>query len=119
MKKTTLITVLSTLTIIVALVSSLFLEDDIGSRMVNVVTVITGIIGAIALFIQFKKDKLVNSANFLLTYSKSFYDEYDLFDIFSELNKHNTNPEYQIDIKKYQPKIVAYLEWIEALASLI
>lgn len=64
MKKTSLITVLSTLVIAAGLVGSLWLDNDLGSRLVNVVTVITGIIGAIALFIQFKKDKQVNTAGF-------------------------------------------------------
>lgn len=119
MKKTTLITVLSTILIIVALISSLWLDDSIGSRIVNVVTVITAIIGAIALFIQFKKDKQINTASFLVEYSKSFYNDYDLFEVFAELDKHNTDPSYQFDFKKFQSKIVVYLEWVESLASLI
>lgn len=119
MKKTSLITILSTLVIAAALIGSLWLDDSIGSRIVNVVTVITGIIGAIALFIQFKKDKQVNTASFLMDYSKSFYNDYDLLDIFAELEKHNCNPEYQIDLEKYQAKIIVYLQWIESIASLI
>ncbi len=119
MKKTSLITILSTILIIAALVSSLWLDDNIGSRVVNIVTVITAIIGAIALFIQFKKDKQINTASFLVEYSKSFYNDYDLFDVFAELDKHNSNPSYQFDFKKFQSKIVVYLEWIESLAALV
>lgn len=119
MKKTSLLTILSTLLIAVALVGSLWLDDSIGSRIVNVITVITGIIGAIALFVQFKKDKQVNTASFLMDYSKSFYNDYDLADVFAELDKHNSDPNYTFDMKKYQSKLVSYLEWIESIASLV
>ncbi len=119
MKKTSLITIISTFVIAVALISTLWLDDSIGSRIVNVVTVITAIIGAIALFIQFKKDKQINTASFLVEYSKSFYNDYDLLDIFAELDKHNSDPSYKFDFKKFQPKIVAYLQWVESLASLV
>lgn len=119
MKKTSLLTILSTLVIAAALVSSLWLDESIGSRIVNVVTVITGIIGAIALFIQFKKDKQVNTASFLMDYSKSFYNDYDLLDVFAELDKSNSDPDYKFDFEQYQAKIVVYLQWIESIASLI
>ena len=69
MKKTKILTLLSTLIIIGSLIASLWLDNSLGSRIVNVVTVITGIIGAIALFIQFRKDKQINTANFLMEYS--------------------------------------------------
>jgi len=118
-KKTSLITILSTVIIVVALIGSLWLDNSLGSRLVNVVTIITAVIGAIALFLQFKKDKQINTASFLLEYSKSFYNEYNLLDIFSELDKVNPNKDYKFDFEKYQAKIVVYLEWIESLASLI
>lgn len=119
LKKTSVISILSTLILIAALVSTLWMDDGIGSRIVNVVTVVTAIIGAVALFIQFKKDKQINTASFLMEYSKSFYNDYDLLDAFTELDKHNTDPSYQFDFKKFQPKIVVYLQWIESIASLI
>lgn len=118
-KKTSLITILSTVIIVVALIASLWLDNNLGSRIVNIVTIITAVIGAIALFLQFKKDKQINTASFLLEYSKSFYNEYNLLDIFSELDKVNPNKDYKFDFEKYQAKIVVYLEWIESLASLI
>ncbi len=87
MKKTTIISTISAIVIIASLIGSLWLDDSIGSRIVNVVTVITGLIGAVALFVQFKKDKQINTANFLMNYGTSFFDEYNLMDIFSELDK--------------------------------
>lgn len=97
----------------------MWLDSSIGSRIVNIITVITGIIGAIALYFQFKKDKQVNTASFLMDYSKSFYNDYDLLDIFAELEKHSDNPKYTFDYEKYQAKIIIYLQWIESIASLI
>lgn len=119
MKKTTLITILSAILISFSLICTLLLDDSIGSRIVNVITVITAVIGAVALFIQFKKDKEVNTASFLMEYSKSFYNDYNLYDIFCELEKTSVNPDYKIDIEKFHNKIIVYLQWIESIASLL
>ena len=119
MKKTTLITILSVLLIIVGLLATLLLDDSLGSRIVNLVTIVTAIIGAVALFLQFKKDKEVNTASFIMDYSKSFYNDYDLYDVFEELEKTSVDPSYKTNLNKYHSKIVVYLEWIESLASLI
>ena len=119
MKKTSFITILSVVLISLALAATLFLDDSLGSRIVNIVTIITGVVGAIALFVQFKKDKAVNTASFLMEYSRSFYNGYDLLDTFHELEKHNADKDYKFDYDKYSAKIIAYLEWIESIASLV
>ncbi len=121
MSKTPLITVLSIALILLSLVSSFFFPEDVGARILNVVTVVTAIIGAIALFLQFRKDKLTNSANFFVTFSESFYnnDTYGLSELYEELDKHYVDPNYKFDYEKYRHKVIKYLEWTESLASLI
>ena len=102
-----------------ALVGSLFLDDVLGSRIANVVTIITAIVGAVALFVQFKKDKDINMASFVIDYSVQFYDIYHLENILNELEKCRVDNSYKLDIKKNYQDIVAYLQWLESLAALV
>ena len=119
MKKTSLITITSVFLLTLGLISTLWLDSSIGDRIVNIVTVVTAIIGAVALYVQFKKDKGINTASFLMEYSKSFYNDYDLIDVFHELEKYSCDNNYRFDYDKYSAKIIAYLEWIESIASLL
>ena len=102
-----------------ALIGSLFLDDVIGSRISNIVTIITAIIGAVALFLQFKRDKDLNEAGFVVDYSVQFYDIYNLQDVLNELENCRKDKKYKIDMDKYYKDIVGYLQWLESLAALV
>ena len=119
MKKNKSITIISVVLLCAALIGSLFLDDVIGSRVSNIVTIITAIIGAVALFIQFKKDKEINEASFIVDYSVQFYDIYNLQEILNELENCRKDKKYVIDMDKYYKDIVGYLQWLESLAALV
>lgn len=118
-KKNTYLTILCLLLIVLGLVSSLWLSDALGARVINVITAITAVIGAVALFYQFKKDKNLNEASFLVEYSQQFYAVYDCADLMNELEKCRVDPSYPIDMDRYYQKVVGYLEWLETLAALV
>ena len=118
MKKNKIILAISMFLIIFALIGTLFLDDAMGNKISNIVTVITAIIGAVALFIQFKKDKELNQASFVLEFSKTFYNDYDCVDIMNELDSYLSDPE-KFDYEKYKKSIVPYMQWIESLAALV
>ena len=94
MKKNKIITIISVLLLIGSLIGSLFLTESIGARIANIITIITAIIGAIALFIQFKQDKTINRAGFLIEYNRNFYNDYQLEPLFEELEKCSKDPNY-------------------------
>lgn len=120
MKRSYYIIIISVALIILAIISTLWLNSNIATRVVNIVTIITGVIGVLALFFEFRRNKRINTGNFLMDYSKSFYNcDYDLFECFSELEKYAENPSYKIDYDKYSAKIAVYLQWVEAIASLV
>ncbi|MBE5735620.1 MAG: hypothetical protein E7361_04175 [Clostridiales bacterium] len=119
MKKNKVVLIISIFLLVFALIGSLFLDDVLGARISNIVTIITAITGAVALFIQFKKDKDLNMASFVIDYSVQFYDIYNLGDVLDELEKCRVNKNYKLDIQKYYKDIVAYLQWLESLASLV
>lgn len=119
MKKHNMITIISIGMLLLCLIASLFLPDDLGGRITNVITIITAVIGAVALFIQFKKDKNLNKANFLLDYNKSFYDCYKLDDLYFTLNDYMDHPEKGFDFDKYICDVAKYAQWIETMSSLV
>lgn len=119
MKKNKIITVISCLLLIGSLIGSLFLDDVIGSRVSNVVTIITAIIGAGALFVQFKKDKEINQASFVLEFSKQFYETYNCGALMGILEKYRLNKDTNINFDKNYETIVYYMQWVETLASLV
>jgi len=119
MKKNKIITVISCLLLIGSLIGSLFLDDVIGSRVSNVVTIITAIIGAGALFVQFKKDKEINQASFVLEFSKQFYETYNCGTLMGILEKYRLNKDTNINFDKNYETIVYYMQWVETLASLV
>ena len=118
-KRNIIITVLSVSLILLGLTGTLLLTEELSSRIMNIITVATAVIGAIALFLQFKKDKSLNEAAFLVDYSAQFYNTYDCGELMNELEKCRTDSNYTINIEKYYRHIVGYLEWIETLAALV
>ena len=111
--------ILASLVVFLGLVGSLFLSEGVAERIVSIVTAGTAIIGAAALFYQFRRDKNLNEASFLVEYSNQFYSTYDCKELMNELETCRNNSDYVLDVEKYYPKVVGYLEWLEALASLV
>ena len=118
-RKNTYIIVIAVALIVLGTMGSLAFGESISEPVVNAVTACTAVVGAVALFYQFKRDKDLNEASFLVEYSQEFYSVYDLADLMNELEKCRINPEYELDIEQYYQKIVGYLEWLETLASLV
>ena len=119
-KKSLYVLIIAVAVISLSMLSSLFLLDDVmAERFVSVITAITAVIGATALFYQFKRDKNLNEATFLVEYSQQFYATYDCAELMNELEKCRADKTYRLDTERYYQKIVAYLEWLETLASLI
>lgn len=111
--------ILSTTLIVLGVVVSSFLSGY-GSIISSVVTTITAIIGAVALYIQFKKDKDVNQASFMMQFHEYFYSTEGCKTILDVLDEH-ANGKFSIDLtdKKYYKDIMGYLGWIRTLCSLI
>lgn len=118
-KKSLYITLTAILVILLALMGSLFLSEGVAERVMSVVTATTAVIGLVALFYQFKRDKNLHEANFLVEYSNQFYSIYNCADLMNELEMCRVDPSYKLDVDRYYKDIVGYLEWLETLASLV
>lgn len=114
-----IITIISIVLISIALTCSLLIDSLAGSKISNIITVITAILGAVALFVQFKKDKRINEAGFILNFSIHFYQIYACKDILNELENCRQDENYKLDVEKWYKDIVSYLEWCESLAAMV
>lgn len=117
--KTSVITVIAIGLILLALATSFFLSENIANRIISIVTTATAVVGAVALFYQFKRDKNLNEASFLVEYSQQFYSTYNCAGLMNELETCRIDPTYRLDVEKYYQQVVGYLEWLETLASLV
>ena len=118
MRRSKIITYVATALLVVALISTLFLENKIANQMTTIITVITALIGAIALFFQFKRDKDINQASFIVEYEKYFHETTGNDVVMSKLEKYrkgNTNAFTEEDYDG----IVNYLVWCEGLSVLV
>ena len=114
MRKSKNILYLSVSLIILALLTTLFMDDGLAQKVVTIITTATALIGAIALFIQFKRDKDINEAEFILSYGKYFHEVDGNDKVFAKLDN-NINSLTDED----RDSIVNCLVWCEGLSVLI
>lgn len=117
MKKTKNVLYISLGLIILGLLSTLLMDDSLANKIATIITMITAIIGAVALFIQFKKNKDVNQAEFIINYGKYFYEVNETNEIEKKLEYYEEKP--NIFEEKDRIGIVKALVWCEGLSVLI
>jgi len=103
--------------IIILLFLTLLLEDKMGSRIVTILTVGTAIVGAVSIFIQYKRDKEVNQASFILEYAKYFYSLNGVEEAMLLLDQYRLGNKEAIKKLNYMG-VINYLFWCEELAAL-
>lgn len=103
--------------IILLLVTSLFLDNTLGSRIVTVITVSTAVLGAVSIFIQYKRDKNVNQATFILEYGKYFYSLNKAEETAMILDEYRLGNKAAIKNVNYAG-VINYLFWCEELSTL-
>lgn len=84
----------------------------------TIVTTVTAIIGAVALWIQFKKDKQINEASFIVEFYKSFYEQEENVKVLKVLDKKYSGFEYQ-SLTSMHEEVLGYLAWIRTLSDLL
>lgn len=118
MKKSRIITVVSILMICAGLFSTLVLDEGLASRISEIVTVATALVGAIALFLQFRRDKSINEASFMLEYWKAFSENDKLITIQNKCDADMDSKKTHFVADDYDG-IVTYAQWLEALCATI
>lgn len=103
---------------VLLLVSTLLLEANFASRITTVITLATAIIGAGALFVQYKRDKDVNQASFIVEYAKYFYSLNGTEDVLMLLDEYRLGNKDVVNEISYTG-IVNYLFWCEELSTLV
>ena len=118
MKKSKLVMYIAVSLIVLSLMMTLFLDDDLAQRITTIITMVTAVIGAVALFVQYQRDKDVNQANFIVSYAKYFHEIDGCDEIFAKIEKYQDGQK-NIFKPQDQDAIVRYLVWCEELSVLI
>ena len=104
--------------IVLLLMLTLCFENEIASRVTTIITLSTAIIGAGALFVQYKRDKDVNQASFIIEYAKYFYSLKDAEETLAILDQYKLgNKESITNISYYG--LNNCLFWCEELSTLV
>ena len=118
MKKGKVVMFVSIFMLCVSLFATLMIEDYLANKIFDIVTLITAILGAIALYIQFKRDKNINEASFLLEFWKTFSENPKLIAIQKKLDPSENLASTQLTEDDYET-ILTYAQWLEALCTII
>ncbi len=118
-KHSNLIVVISSLLIVMGVVLGSILTDY-SSQISTVVTTVTAIIGAVALWIQFKKDREINQSSFIIEFYKSFYENQSNLKVLDILDRKYSKLDHR-DLKDpaLYADILNYASWIRTLCNLI
>ena len=95
------------------------LLGDIGDIISAVITSITAIIGAVAVYVQMKKDRELTQSEFLLEFSKYFYSFKEACELEDKIDDAIDNKKiYKYTTDDYE-KLNDYLLWLESLCTMI
>jgi len=118
MKKNKVITITSIFILCISLFATLVFDDGLASRIAEIVTLITAVIGALGLYLQFKRDKEINEASFLLEFWKSFAENEQLVGIQQKCETDTQEKQSVFKDSDYKG-ILMYAQWLEALSAII
>lgn len=118
-KHSNLIVIISSLLIVMGVVLGSILTDY-SSQISTVVTTVTAIIGAVALWIQFKKDREINQSSFIIEFYKSFYENESNIKVLNILDKKYSKLDHEnLKNPALYADILNYASWIRTLCNLI
>ncbi|MBO4245327.1 MAG: hypothetical protein J5892_01150 [Bacilli bacterium] len=104
--------------VIALLLCTLLLDSSLGSRIVTIITVGTALLGAVSVLVQYKRDKNISQATFILEYAKYFYELSNVEETMFLLDEYRNGNKDAVKKINYNG-IVNYLVWCEELSSLI
>lgn len=117
-RKTSIITIISAVLLICALFSTIFLDNNLANRLSTVISIITALAGTVALLFQFKRDKDINQASFILEFGKYFNEIDGCNDLMQKLELYKHGDKSAVTEKDYD-NIVKYLQWCEMMAVMV
>ncbi len=117
MRRKNLAVIISTaLVVISVIVSGIMVDNTV--KVTGITSAVTAIIGAIALYFQFKRDKDINQQSFILDFSKQFYETFHCEKIYKMLDDDARGSKF-IYTDEIGFDVVKALEWCETLAGLV
>jgi len=117
-KKLGLYLIFGVIMVICALVLAVFFDPT--GIVVPVISTTATAVGALAIYFQYKRDREINQASFIMDFYDSFYineDNVRMLDYFDE--KYNNPSNQKALTEESQKELLSYLGWIRSLCSLL
>ena len=113
-----IVTIISSILVLIGVIVSLFMEDV--NEFVTMITTITAVIGAFAIYVQIRKSKLIGQSSFTIEMSKYLYEIEEISDLIHKLGKADVveNKQYVIT-EKDKPATLKYLNYLKTIATLV
>lgn len=113
-----IVTIISSILVLIGVIVSFIFEDV--DKMVTMVTTITAVIGAFAIYVQIRKSKLIGQSSFTIEMSKYLYEIEEISDLIHKLGRSDVveNKQYVIT-EKDRPGVLKYLNYLKTIATLI
>ncbi len=118
MKRKNIAVIISTCLIVISVIISGIMVDNT-IKVTGITSAVTAIIGAIALYFQFKRDKDINQQSFILDFSKQFYETFHCEKIYKMLDDDLRGYKFTYNREEIGFDVVKALEWCETLAGLV
>ena len=113
-----LITIISAILVLIGLIVSFIYKDT--NKMITLITTLTAVVGAFAVYIQIRKSKLIGQSSFTVEISKYFYDVPGMNSFVHKLGRAADvdNTEYEVK-KEERPILIKYLNYLKTMATLV
>lgn len=117
-RRSYIITVISVILVIIGVIVTFFFKD--ANELVTLITTLTAIVGAFAVYIQIRKSKIVDQSSFTIEISKYFYEIPEIADLIHKLGRSSDIEGKQYVVTQTERQLVIkYLNYIKTLATLL
>ena len=116
--KNHIITIVSAILVLIGIVVSVYLRGT--NKTLTLITTLTAIIGAFAIYMQIRKSKLIGQSSFTMAISQYFYDVPGMTEFVHKLGRATDvdNKEYVVT-KKDKTTLIKYLNYLKTMATLV
>lgn len=116
--KNQIVTIVSAILIFIGLVVSFVVKD--ASQTLTLITTLTAVVGAFAVYIQIRKSKLIGQSSFTMAISHYFYEVPGMTEFVHKLGRavDVDDTEYVVT-KKEKCTLIKYLNYLKTMATLV
>lgn len=117
-QRMSVVTIVSAMLVLIGVLVSIFFKD--ANKFVTLITTLTAVVGAFAIYIQIRKSKLIDQSSFTIEISKYLYEIEEISTLIQKLGRSDVVEGKQYVAKEEdRPSILKYLNYLKTLSTLV